>query len=252
MDKKNDKMQREVIRLMLADQATLKPGQALHIREAAAPVQQEGGEGEKKATGRTIEGFAIVFGQPSVVIDDWWDGPMREYVDDGAIDVKDMVLWDVKMTAFHDREILLARHWPGGGGTLKMEVRQGEGLWVSFEAPNSPWGDNILESVRRGDMKGMSFSFYRNMYEYKDSIAEDQVTERHITKLMNVFETTVASDPAYPSTTASAREAAAKREKEEREKAEAEAAKQKADEETAAREAVATVAALRELAKKIG
>lgn len=208
----------------------------LRVREAA--------EGEAKS--RTIEGFAIVFGKPSVVLNDWWDGPFREYVDDGAIEQSMLDGCDIKMTAFHNREILLARHWPDGTGTLKVEVKQGEGVFVSFDAPDSPWGDNVLEAVRRGDMRGMSFSFGQNSYTFEDKEGADGIIERHIRHFSEIREMTIAEDPAYPDTTAEARERErieaekkAKRDAEARERIEAE------------KRAKETIADLRAMAKYI-
>lgn len=209
------------------------PTDGIRVREAQ--------EGE---TSRTIEGYAIVFGRESVVLNDWWDGPYREYIDEGAISQEMLDGCDIKMTAFHNREILLARHWPGGSGTLKCEVRA-DGVWVEFEAPVSPWGDNILEAVRRGDMRGMSFSFRENAYTFEDKRGEDGITERHIRHFSEIFEMTIASDPAYPDTTAEARE---REQAEEKAKAEAEA-KAKAEAE-AQRENMAAIERVRAIAHR--
>lgn len=173
-------------------------GSLLRVREA--------GEGQPES--RTIEGLAIVFDKPSVVMVDWWDGPYREYIDREAVSQEMLDGCDIKMTAFHDREILLARHWPvemGLDSTLRLEVRE-DGVWVSFEAPRCPWGDNILESVRLGNMRGMSFSFYENAYTYEDVQGKDGIIDRHIRHFSEIVEMTVAADPAYPDTTAEARE----------------------------------------------
>lgn len=212
-------------------------GSGLRIREAA----------EGQAASRTIEGYAIVFDKPSVVMCDWWDGPFREYVDKGAITDEMLRGCDIKMTAFHDREILLARHWPEEEGaeqkesTLKLEVTD-EGVLASFEAPKSPWGENILEAVRRGDMRGMSFTFYENAYTFEDVKGKDGIIDRHIKSFSEIVEMTIAADPAYPDTTAAARE----REAQAKAQAEAEAkAKKEAEEREAAEKAKAIAEAIK-------
>lgn len=200
---------------------------------------REAGEGEPSS--RTITGRVIAFDSPSVVMVDYWDGAYREYVEKGAINEEQMREWDVKMTAFHDREILLARHHPESAGkesTLKLELRE-DGVWATFDAPRSPWGDNVLEAVRRGDMNGMSYSYYETNYKYRDAKGKDGIIERRISEITDVFEMTVTDRPAYPDAEAQAREAAEAA----RVAAEAEAARVAAE----AKQREANIAAIRRL-----
>lgn len=207
-----------IIRLGCIDATAI----GLCVREAP----EEGGQS------RTIVGRVIAFDSPSVVMVDYWDGAYREYVEPGAIKDEQMREWDVKMTAFHDREILLARHHPESSGkesTLKLELKE-DGVWAEFEAPNSPWGDNVLEAVRRGDMNGMSYSYYETNYKYRDAKGKDGIIERRISEITDVFEMTVTDRPAYPDAEAQAREAAAEAARVEAEaKAKAEAEKREAN-----------------------
>lgn len=154
-----------------------------------------------------FEGYAIVFNEPSVVMCDWWeDKVFREYILPEAISQEMLDSTDIICTAFHNREKLLARHHADGTGTMQL-VKDETGVKVSFEFPNSPLGHETAESVRRGDMPGMSFSFYENEYTYTDKKGADGIFERTIDKIDSIFEVTVASSPAYPATTAKCREA---------------------------------------------
>ena len=117
---------------------------------------------------------------------------------------------DIKLTMFHNREILLARS-NKGKGTLKYKV-DNHGVWFEFKAPHSDQGDRAIEAVRRGDIAGCSFTF---VTDYRDTskVAEDithkngkDVVTYTVKKCDAIIEFTLASDPAYPSTSVSARE----------------------------------------------
>ena len=164
-----------------------------HLREAA-----DGGES------RTIEGYAIVFGVRSVLLADWYDR-YYEVIEPGAIDEDRLREMDIKMTMFHDREILLARS-NKGKGTLKLSVDE-VGVKYEFEAPRTCDGDNALELVRRGDLSGSSFTFWSDeKSSVRYEILDDDVLLRHVDRIDRVYEMTIAADPAYTETTVTARE----------------------------------------------
>ena len=164
-----------------------------HLREAA-----DGGES------RTIEGYAIVFGVRSVLLADWYDR-YYEVIEPGAIDEARLREMDIKMTMFHDREILLARS-NKGQGTLKLSVDE-VGVKYEFEAPRTCDGDNALELVRRGDLSGSSFTFWSDEHSsVRYELLDDDVLLRHVDRIDKVYEMTIAADPAYVETTVTARE----------------------------------------------
>lgn len=164
-----------------------------HLREAA-----DGGES------RTIEGYAIVFGVRSVLLADWYDR-YYEVIEPGAIDEERLREMDIKMTMFHDREILLARS-NKGQGTLRLSVDE-IGVKYEFEAPRTCDGDNALELVRRGDLTGSSFTFWSDEHSsVRYELLDDDVLLRHVDRIDRVYEMTIAADPAYTETTVTARE----------------------------------------------
>ncbi len=176
------------------------------VCEGSKPIFRESAGGK----GRTIEGLAIVFNKDSVILVNGPRGPyFRECIKPGAITQQDLLKYDVKMTAFHNREKLLARWHVGGSGTLKLWVDR-VGVHYRFESPETSLGDEILSSVKRGDMTGSSFTF--SSVGTEQTITEDpDGIERHtITKLGEVSEMTIAADPAYPDTTVEAREKASR------------------------------------------
>jgi len=91
---------------------------------------------------RKIGGYAAVFNN------------FREKIDRGAfknsLKSKDIVaLWS------HDSNVVLGRT---GNGTLELR-EDDHGLAFDLDLPNSPWGENAFEAIKRGDVKGVSFGF---------------------------------------------------------------------------------------------
>jgi hypothetical protein len=161
-------------------------------------------EREDGQPSRMIEGYAIVFGVQSELLADYWDY-YREIIEPGAISEKELKTMDIKMTIWHNRERLLARS-NKGEGTLTITVDE-KGVKYAFEAPNTPDGDTALELVKRGDLAGSSFTYWtdenKNVWYEK---TEDNILLRHVGKIQEVVEMTIASDPAFSQTSVTARE----------------------------------------------
>lgn len=164
------------------------------IREAA----------EGKAPSRTIEGYAIVFGQESRLLVDYWDA-YREIIEPGAVTAEDLKGFDIKMTMYHNREKILARS-NKGEGTLNLSVDE-VGVKYSFEAPNTPDGDTALELVKRGDLSGSSFMYWT---DESQNVSYEKTAEgvllRHVKKISEIYDMTIAANPAYTQTNVTARE----------------------------------------------
>lgn len=173
---------------------------------AYKPRVREAGKGGK---GRTICGYAIVWNKESQILCDWCDY-YREIIKPQAVDEKTIRSYDIHFTAFHNREKLLARQHPGGTGTLKLKV-DAVGVYYEFEAPDSATGNDILVAVQRGDLQNASFTFDISTTVQTITRGADGVELHTITKLGTISELTIALNPAYQDTTASARE---KRERE--------------------------------------
>lgn len=166
----------------------------LHVREAA--------EGEKES--RTITGYAILFGVPSAPLYDYDDEEAREVIAPEAITKELLDGCDIKMTMFHDRQLILAR-CKNGSGTLTYTVDD-KGVAFEFEAPHTADGDKALELVRRGDIAGCSFMFtthyYDSAYVSRDVKRENgkTVVTYTVNVVTGVYDFTLAADPAYPDT----------------------------------------------------
>ena len=172
----------------------------LHVREA--------GEGE--APSRTIVGRAILFNVPSRPL--WADEEEEavEVIAPEAITREILDACDIKMTMFHDRQLILARY-KQGQGTLTYDVDE-KGVTFAFEAPNTVDGDKALELVRRGDLAGCSFMFSTHYWdegfvsrsvEIRDGKSYITYTVRQVT---GIYDFTLAADPFYEGTEVDTRE----------------------------------------------
>lgn len=172
---------------------------SLHVREA--------GEGQES---RRIEGYAIMFGVRSVKL--WtYDGTsVREVIAPGAVTKELLDQSDIKMTMFHDREKLLARS-RNGEGTLSYEVDE-KGVRFWFDAPRTQDGDAALELVRRGDIAGCSFTFTADfsnppcVERTVGKTGEGTEITYTVRQIDGIYDFTLAADPAYPDTFATASE----------------------------------------------
>lgn len=174
----------------------------LHIREAAA--------GEES---RTIEGYALKFGVRSRLLCDWWDY-YYEQLEPGCVTREMLDRQDIKLTMFHDRQLILARS-NKGVGTLSYEVDAvGVRFWA--EMPHTVDGDKALELVQRGDIAGCSFCYSTDEGDCENAVSYERLKEktengedillRHVKRIDNVYDFTLATDPAFEQTTVSRRE----------------------------------------------
>ena len=158
--------------------------------------------------GRTITGYAILFGTPSEVLYEDEEDEVREVIASGAVTRELLDGCDIKMTMFHDRQLILARS-RNGEGTLSYSVDD-RGVRFEFEAPATADGDKALELVRRGDISGCSFAFSTRYYDRgcvsRDVVREDGKSRITYTVhvITNVYDFTLAADPAYPDTSCEA------------------------------------------------
>lgn len=164
-------------------------------------------EGVEVREGRSGEptrlvGYAAVFNQETVIRmspSEAW----REMVAPTAFD-EAMGRDDVIAAVNHDHHKLLGRT---ASGTLTLSV-DARGLRYDIALPNTQLGQDTLEQVRRGDLRGSSFKF---------SVPEDGIrvvpgSSRHASGLplvmlerVKLFDVGPVVFPAYVGTTVSAR-----------------------------------------------
>lgn len=177
----------------------------LHIREA---------EGEKES--RTIEGYAVVFGQRSVNLVPWSSyREVYEIMEPGSITQDLINRSDIVLTAFHDNSKIMGRS-VNGKGTLQCGV-DSKGMWVRCDLAKTRDADDMLELMRRGDITGMSFCYTCDeddsqngvSYEREQEKSQDgkEVWLRHVKRCTGLYDVTIAGHPAYQGTSVENREA---------------------------------------------
>lgn len=148
---------------------------------------------------RIVEGYAVRFNEESQNIG------FYETIARGAITQETIDTSDVFAKLNHNNNDVLARS-RNGKGTLSLELRD-DGLYYMFESPHTRAGDELLEHIRRGEITASSFAF---------TIAEDENAEkwyrgennslkRTIYKIDKLYDVSPVYEPAYPTTSCSAR-----------------------------------------------
>lgn len=165
------------------------------------------------AESRTIEGYALKFGVRSRLLCDWWNN-YYEVLEPGCVTREMLDKQDIKLTMFHDRQLVLARS-NKGNGTLSYEVdKVGVKFWA--EMPRTVDGDKALELVSRGDIAGCSFIYSTDEGDSENAVSYERLDEkgddgedillRHVKRIDNVYDFTITTDPAYEQTDVSKRE----------------------------------------------
>jgi HK97 family phage prohead protease len=140
--------------------------------------------------GMTFTGYASVFNSPSEDL-----GGFIEYVAPGAFKRSLQSRNEVKLLWNHDSGEPLASL---RGGTMQL-VEDSRGLKVTAQLPNTTRGRDVAELLRTNVINTMSFGF--NVI--RDSWSSDGKTRT--LESVRLFEVSVVSFAAYPSTTAQVR-----------------------------------------------
>ncbi|NRQ15583.1 HK97 family phage prohead protease [Ensifer sesbaniae] len=139
-----------------------------------------------------ISGYAATFSAPTVIA-----GEFREQLAPGCFARTLKENPDVLAILDHDFGRILGRTT---AGTLELKEDR-IGLWFSLlPDPTTPSGQEAIGTVRRGDVKGCSFSFRVRAERWEDG--GDRLPLR-ILEDVDLYEVTLTAVPAYPTTTAS-------------------------------------------------
>ena len=144
-----------------------------------------------------VTGYAAVFNT-------WTDigGWFKESIKPGAF-AKTIKENDIRALMNHDENYVLGRN---KAGTLKLEEDK-KGLAIEIDPVPATWADDLMKSMRRGDINQMSFGFQVNKAE------EDYDNNERILTDVTLFDVSVVTFPAYPTTSAQVRSAFQKTEK---------------------------------------
>lgn len=181
----------------------------INKREIFTASQLRLREIDGKEESRTITGYAILFDVPSAPLYEDEDEVIREVIAPEAVSLELLDKSDIKMTMFHNKQLLLARS-NKGSGTLSYGIDD-KGVYFEFEAPDTADGDKAIELVKRGDIAGCSFAFstryYDNAFVEESVVHGNKVEVTYRVKVITgIYDFTLAADPAYPDTSVEARE----------------------------------------------
>lgn len=140
---------------------------------------------------RMVEGVAVVFNSESK------DMGFVETIDQRAITQETIDKSDIFATLDHNKERGILARSRYGKGTLKLELKD-DGLHYSFEAPNTPLGDELLEYLSRGEITTSSFAFVVDK-ENGDEWYRDERGQlrRNIKKIYRLYDVSPVFEPAY-------------------------------------------------------
>lgn len=157
---------------------------------------------DEQLEGRVVEGYALRFGQPSQ------DMGFIETISPDAISEETIKNSDIYARLNHREDTVLARS-RYGEGSLELEIDE-FGLKYRFVAPNTELGDTLLEHLRRKEISSSSFAFSLDANDkncqrwYRD---ENKTLCREIKKIHRLYDVSPVFEPAYLSTSCSARDA---------------------------------------------
>jgi HK97 family phage prohead protease len=145
---------------------------------------------------RKIRGYAIVFNSNSVDL-----GGFRERILPQAVDRTFSEAIDVRALVDHDMSKIIGRK---SAGTLSL-IKDRKGLRIEIDPPDTTAGRDIVKSMERGDVDGISFAFRTVDDDWHE---EDGHLMREVTD-MRISEVSIVSFPAYPDTEVAMRSARA-------------------------------------------
>lgn len=135
--------------------------------------------------GKTIAGYAAIFNDVADI-----GGSFREIIAPGAF--SDTLDDDIRALVDHDSGRVIGR---SKAGTLRLN-EDGKGLAVEIDLPDTTDGRDLVVSLTRGDISGMSFGFRVTHDEWDET---GDIPTRTI-RAVELFEVSAVAFPAYEGT----------------------------------------------------
>lgn len=150
------------------------------------------------ADSRIIEGYGIVFNSLSEDLGGFKEVILPEAVD-GILEQSDII----SVLDHNINRGVLARSI-NGSGSLQL-TKDAKGVKYSFIAPSFDLGNEVLEGIKRGDIRGSSFAFKVNDNGQKWTKNGDGTYLRTITKFEKIYDMSPVYTGAYQDTTVAVR-----------------------------------------------
>jgi len=145
--------------------------------------------------GKTLVGYAAVFNSRSEDL-----GGFTEIIAPGAFTKTLSENRKIKALAHHEWDQVLGAV---SSNTLRLGTDD-TGLSVEVDPPNTSYANDLVESITRGDIDGMSFAFEPIIDEWEYDREKDTFTRT--LKEVRLFEVSFVAYPAYSATTAGVRD----------------------------------------------
>lgn len=150
----------------------------------------------EKPDKQVIRGYVLKFNQRSLLLwDEWYEkvckGAFARSLEENTI----KALWN------HNTDVVL-----GSTKSRTLSLNEDDvGLFFEIDLPNTSQARDLYESIKRGDVDGVSFGFYvRENGDKWEYLKDEDVYERTLLDI-DLVEISPTAFPAYPSSEAGTR-----------------------------------------------
>lgn len=161
---------------------------AIELRSVSEDIDVEG---------MIVEGYAVVFGTPTVLYVDEFGNEYKEIIDKNAFD--EAIMTDVPFKYNHDDKCFVPSRTriKEGEGSLVLEVDD-YGLKIRAQFADTSSSRDLYRLIQLGLINKMSFAF-----TYDDDTFDSETHTTTITKINKLWDVSAVDDPAYPQTSIS-------------------------------------------------
>lgn len=144
---------------------------------------------------KTIHGYAAKYNEDSQVLRDWWGDEFIEVIAEGAFD-ESLRSNTIKALYNHNTDHVIGST---KSGTLRLESDT-IGLRFEIDLPNTQIGNDLYESVRRGDIDGNSFGFKVLRDHWSECEKDGKIIMKRTLLEVQLYEISPTAFPAYENT----------------------------------------------------
>ena len=175
-------------------------------------------ETEGQQGSRVITGRPIVFGVRSHNLTPWSSTRVvYEILEPGCISREVLQKSDIILNLNHNSNVVnvLGRYRNNPDkDTLKLEMR-GDGIDCECDLPETTAANDTLTLIKRGDITGMSFAVDDDYEDSENGVSYEKTNDiedgkvvwlRHVKRIVNLYDVSIVTHPAYEQTSVATRE----------------------------------------------